>query len=120
MGQRQDAAGAADGRGSPVAGIISALSALEADIDSLDAGIDGMKRRLAARAQSEIDSLFASTREMASREAGQIVSRAKAEAEAEAARIAEAGQARTEELRARIDAGMDRAVEHVVSSVLRA
>ena len=119
MSQEEASAGAA-GSGSPVAGIIDALSALEADIDSLDAGIDGMKRRLAARAQSEIDSLFAGTREAASREAGQIVSKARADAEAEAARIAEAGRARMEELRARIDAGMDGAVEHVVSSVLRA
>lgn len=119
MSQEAASAGAVGG-GSDVAGIIEALSALEADIDSLDAGIDGMKRRLAARAQSEIDSLFAGTREAASREAGQIVSKARADAEAEAARIAEAGHARMEELRARIDAGMDGAVEHVVSSVLRA
>ena len=112
--------GAGAGQGSRVAGIVKALAALEDDVDSLDAGMDDMKRRLAAKAQSEIDALYASARRAASREAEEIISRARAEAEAEAARIAEAGQARIDELRARIGAGMDGAVGHVASAVLKA
>lgn len=111
---------AAAGSGSRVAGIVGALSALEDDLDSLDGGIDEMGRRLAAGAQSEIDAMLARTRETASKEAERMISKARADAEAEAAGIAQAGEARMGELRASIDSGMDRAVEHVVSSVLRA
>ena len=114
-----DEAGAV-GPQSRVAGIVGALSALEDDLDSLDGGIEEMKRRLAAGAQSEIDSMLARTRESASKEAGRIIDKARAEAEAEAAGIAEAGEARMGELRAGIDSGMERAVDHVVSSVLKA
>ena len=105
--------------GSRVAEIVDALSALEADIDSLDVKLAEMGKGLAAKAREEIEAAAGGAREAAAKEAEAAVAKARAEAEAEAGRITADGEARLEKMRARIDAEMDGAVAHVVATILR-
>ncbi len=105
---------------SKVGGVIKALSALEDDLDSLNAGLGEMKGGLAARTQKEIDGLLAKTREMATKEAGAIIEKARTRAESESAGIVRDGDSRLKKIQSQIDAGLDDAVGHVVSTVLKA
>ena len=98
---------------SKVTGIVKALSGLEDDLDSLNSNLADMKKNLNIKAQNEIDELMAKTREMATKEA-------KAKAESESAKITQDGEAKLQEVQSQIDAGLDDAVKHVVSTVLKA
>ena len=105
---------------SKVTGIVKALSALEDDLDSLNTKLADMKKNLNIKAQNEIDELMAKTREMATKEAEVIINDAKAKAESESAKIAQDGEAKLQEVQSQIDAGLNDAVKHVVSTVLKA
>ena len=105
---------------SEVAGIIKSLNVLEGDLDSLTSKVGDMKKQLAVKAQTEIDSLFEKTREMAAKEAEAIISAAREKAVSESAKIAQEGDARLSEIKSKIDANFDEAVNHVVSTVLKA
>ena len=105
---------------SKVTGIVKALSGLEDDLDSLNSNLADMKKNLNIKAQKEIDELMAKTREMATKEAEVIINDAKAKAESESAKITQDGEAKLQEVQSQIDAGLDDAVKHVVSTVLKA
>ena len=59
-----------------VDGIISSLSELESDIDSVNLSLAEMKKSLNSIAQKEIDSLLAQTRKMANSEEESMISEA--------------------------------------------
>lgn len=105
---------------SKVTGIVKALSGLEDDLDSLNSSLADMKKNLNIKAQNEIDELMSKTREMATKEAEVIINDAKAKAESESAKITQDGEAKLQEVQSQIDAGLDDAVKHVVSTVLKA
>lgn len=105
---------------SKVAGIVKSLESLEDDLDAIHAKSADIKRRLAASAQAEIEKMREKTRQMAMQEAESIIGAAKEKAGAEASRISQEGEARLAGIRSRIDSGFDGAVEHVVSTVLKA
>ena len=105
---------------SKVSGIVNALSELEDDLDSLNTKLADMKKNLNIKAQNEIDELMNKTREMATKEAEVIINDAKSKAESESAKIAQDGEAKLQEVQSKIDAGINDAVTHVVSTVLKA
>ena len=105
---------------SKVTGIVKSLSALEDDLDSLNTKLADMKKNLNIKAQNEIDELMTKTREMATKEAEVIINDAKAKAESESAKIVQDGEAKLQEVQSQIDAGLNDAVKHVVSTVLKA
>ena len=105
---------------SKVTGIIKSLNVLEDDIDSLNSKVGDMKKQLSVKAQNEIDTLMEKTREMATKEAEVLINASKEKATAESAKIAQEGEAKLSEIQSKIDANFDEAVNHVVSTVLKA
>ncbi len=105
---------------SKVTGIIQSLSALEDDLDSLNGKVAEMKKQLSIKAQTEIDKLLEKTREMATKEAEVIINASKEKANSESAKIAQEGEAKLSEITSKIDSNFDEAVQHVVSTVLKA
>ena len=105
---------------SKVTGIIQSLSALEDDLDSLNGKVAEMKKQLSIKAQTEIDKLLAKTREMATKEAEVIINASKEKAKTESEKIAQEGEAKLSEITSKIDSNFDEAVQHVVSTVLKA
>ena len=105
---------------SKVTGIIKSLSSLEDDLDSLNGKVADMKKQLNVKALGEIDILLEKTREMATKEAEVIINASKEKATAESAKITQEGEAKLSEIQSNIDANFDKAVKHVVSTVLKA
>ncbi|CAI9830937.1 MAG: hypothetical protein MPI95_06950 [Nitrosopumilus sp.] len=101
-----------------VAAIVRSLGGLEDDLDRLEEDAAKMGRQLAAGAQTEAESLMEAVRKEAGAEAARIVEAAKKEAEAGSRDAQAAGEARVQEMRSKIDANFDKAVERVVSTVL--
>ena len=104
---------------SKVSGIIQSLRELEDDLDSLDGKVDGMKKQLSVKALNSVDALLEKTREMATQEAASIIETAREQANAESAKIEQDGKSRLAETQSVIDANFDRAVNHVVSTILK-
>ena len=105
---------------SKVTGIIKSLSGLENDLDSLNNKSGDIKKQLAIRAITEIDSLLEKTREMATKEAEVIITASKDKATAESAKIVQDGETKLSEIQSGIDSNFDDAVKYVVSTVLKA
>lgn len=105
---------------SKVTGIVKSLNALEDDLDSLNSKVADMKKQLAVKAQTEIDSLLEKTRQVATQEAEVIINSSKDKATAESSKISQEGEAKLAEIQSKIDANFDEAVKHVVSTVLKA
>ena len=105
---------------SKVDGIIKALSGLESDIDSLNQNLAEMKKELNQKAQHEIDSLKEQVIQMATKEAETIISQAREKAKSEGQRISTAGDVNLKDVQDKIDAKFNEAVDHVVSTVLKA
>ena len=105
---------------SKVTGIIQSLSGLEDDLDSLNSKISEMKKQLSLKAQTEIDFLLEKTKEMATKQAESIILASKEKAQKESVRISQENKTKLEELEARINSNFDKAVRHVVSTVLKA
>ena len=105
---------------SRVSVIIKSLSELEGDLDSLDGKVAEMKKQLSIKALNKVDALLEKTREMATKEAEAIINTAKEQAHAESAKIEQEGQSKLAEIQSSIDANFDKAVNHVVSTVLKA
>ncbi len=105
---------------SKVTGIIKSLNALEDDLDSLYSKVSDMKKQLAVKAQNEINVLLEKTQEMATKEAEVIINVSKEKAMTESAKITKEGEAKLSEIQSNIDANFDKAVKHVVSTVLKA
>ncbi len=105
---------------SKVSGIIKSLNALEDDLDSLNSKVSDMKKQLAVKAQNEIDILLEKTREIATKEAEVIINASKEKATTESAKITKEGEAKLSEIQSNVDTNFDKAVKHVVSTVLKA
>jgi len=104
---------------SKVTGIIQSLNGLENDLDSLNSKIADMKRQLSVKAVTEIDKLLERVREIATKEAQEIINLSKEKATRESVKIAKDGETKLSEIQANIDAHFDEAVKHVVSTVLK-
>lgn len=105
---------------SKVSGIIKSLNELEADLDSLNGKVADMKKQLSVKALNQVDAMLEKTRDMAAKEAEAIINTAKEQATAESAKIEQDGQSKLAEIQSSIDANFDKAVKHVVSTVLKA
>jgi len=105
---------------SKVTGIIQSLNSLEDDLDSLNIKVDDMKKQLNVKALTEIDTLLEKTREMATKEAEIMINASKEKATAESVKIAQEGEAILSKIQSNVDANFDEAVNHVVSTVLKA
>lgn len=105
---------------SKVTGIIQSLNGLEDDLDSLNTKVAEMKKQLSVKAQNEIEKLLEKTREMATKEAEIIIDASKSKATAESTKIAQDGEAKLSEIQSNIEANFDKAVRHVMSTVLKA
>ena len=105
---------------SKVTGIIQSLGALEDDLDSLNGKVAEMKKQLSIKAQTEIDKLLEKTKEIAIKEAELIINASKEKAKTESVKIAQEGDAKLSEITSTIDSNFDKAVQHVVSTVLKA
>ena len=104
---------------SKVSGIIKSLGELEGELDSLTGKVEDMKKQLSLKALNQVDAMLEKTKEMATEEAEAIINDAKEQATAESAKIEEEGQARLAEIRSSIDTNFDKAVDHVVLTVLK-
>ena len=105
---------------SKVTGIIQSLNSLEDDLDSLNIKVDDMKKQLNVKALTKIDTLLEKTREMATKEAEIMINASKEKATAESVKIAQEGEAILSKIQSNVDANFDEAVNHVVSTVLKA
>ena len=100
--------------------IIKALSDLESDIDSQNEKLADMKKQLNQRAQKEIDQLHEQVSQMATKEAEAMISEAREKAQSESQRIMTTGDLNLKDVQNKIDAKFNEAVDHVVSTVLKA
>lgn len=100
--------------------IIIALSGLESDIDSLNEKLADMKKQLNQKTQKEIDQLLEQVIKMATQEAETIISEARDKAKSESQRILAAGDINLKDVQDKIDIKFNEAVDHVVSTVLKA
>ena len=100
--------------------IIKALSGLESNIDSLNENLADMKKQLNQKAQKEIDQLREQVIQMATKEAETIISDAREKAKSESQRILTAGDMNLKDVQNKIDTKFNEAVDHVVSTVLKA
>jgi len=100
--------------------IIKALSGLESDIDSLNENLADMKKQLNQKAQKEIDQLREQVIQMATKEAEAIISEAKEKSKSESQRILASGDVNLKDVQNKIDTKFNEAVDHVVSTVLKA
>lgn len=100
--------------------IIKALSGLESDIDSLNENLADMKKQLNQKAQKEIEKLREQVTQMATKEAEAIISEAKEKAKSESQRILTSGDVNLKDVQSKIDTKFNEAVDHVVSTVLKA
>ncbi|MEO9363274.1 MAG: hypothetical protein ABI348_05170 [Nitrososphaera sp.] len=103
---------------SAVESIVGALAELESDIDSMNARVDEMKKRLLAHSNEEVDKLKQQIISMANEEAKRIVEAARAEAESESAQIMKEAETNLAAIKKNIDASFDKAVESIVKTVL--
>jgi len=100
--------------------IIKSLSGLEGDIDSLNEKLADMKKQLNQKAQKEIEKLHEQVTQMATKEAEAIISEAREKAQSESQRIMTAGDVNLKDVQNKIDTHFNEAVDHVVSTVLKA
>ena len=104
---------------SKVTGIIKSLNVLEDDLDSLNTKSVDMKKQLIVKAQSEVDSLLAKTREMALKETERIINESRDKATAESSQISQEGATKLDEIKSKIETNFDAAVQDVVSTILK-
>ena len=104
---------------SKVSSIVKSLGELEEDLDSLNSKVADMKKQLHVKALNKVDALLEKTRAMATKEAEDIINTAKEQATAESAKIEQAGQSKLDEIQSSTDANFDKAVDHVVLTVLK-
>ena len=102
---------------SSVESIVSALSELESDIDSLSSQVDEMKKSLMVHSEQEISNIRERVIEIAKEEAGKIMNISKEDAEKESAKILEEADQNLTKVRTNIEASFNRCVEIVLKSV---
>jgi len=100
--------------------IIKALSGFESNIDSLNEKLADMKNQLNQKALKEIDKLREQVTEMATKEAESIIAQSREKAKSESQKIATEGSENLKDIQKKIDDKFNEAVDHVVSTVLKA
>jgi V/A-type H+/Na+-transporting ATPase subunit G/H len=100
--------------------IIKALSGLESNIDSLNENLADMKKQLNQRTQKEIAQLREQVIQMATKEAETIIFDTREKAKSESQRILTAGDMNLKDVQNKIDTKFNEAVDHVVSTLLKA
>ena len=102
---------------SSVESIVSALSELESDIDSLTSKVDEMKKNLMVHSEQEISNIRERVIEIAKEEAGKIMNISKEEAEQESAKVLEEADQNLTKVRTNIESSLNKCVEIVLKSV---
>ena len=103
---------------SSVEKVISALSELENDIESLSVKVQDMKKRIISSSDNEIIQLREKVIEVARTESEKIISSAKQEAEEKSQKILEEAETNLTKLRENTKLSFDKSVKLVVDSVL--
>jgi len=103
---------------SSVEKIISALSDLEKDIDSLTNKVQDMKKRIMVNSDKEISQLREKVIEIAKTESEKIISAAKEEADEKSQKILEEGETNLSKLRENTKLTFEKSVQLVVDAVL--
>ena len=103
---------------SSVEKIVTSLSELENDIESLSTKVQDMKKRLISTSDKEIAQLREKIIEIAKAESEKIISSAKQEAEEKSQKISEEAETNLTKLRENTKLSFDKSVKLVVDSVL--
>ncbi len=98
--------------------IITALSELEKDIDSLSMKVQDMKKRILTNSDKEISQLREKVIEVARTESEKIIATAKNEAEEKSQKILEDAEINLTKLKENTKLSFDKSVKLVVDSVL--
>ena len=98
--------------------IITALSELEKDIDSLSMKVQDMKKRILTNSDIEISQLREKVIEVARTESEKIIATAKMEAEEKSQKILEDAEINLTKLKENTKLSFDKSVKLVVDSVL--
>ncbi|MGI0008895.1 MAG: hypothetical protein ACRD92_04665 [Nitrosopumilaceae archaeon] len=104
---------------SKVEGIIKTLSELEENIDSLNEKVADMKKKLHARVENEAENLREKVVEMVTKESESIISKTRDTANQDAKKILNNGEKNLAEIKTKISAKFDEAVEDTISSILK-
>ena len=97
--------------------IVSALSELESDIDSLSSKVDEMKKNLMVHSEQEISNIRERVIEIAKEEAAKILNISKEEAEEESAKILEEAEQNLTKVKTNIESSFNNCVDIVLKSV---
>ncbi|HEY7757102.1 MAG TPA: hypothetical protein VIA08_02610 [Nitrososphaeraceae archaeon] len=103
---------------SSVEKIITSLSELEKDIETLSVRVQDMKKRIISTSDKEIAQLREKIIEVAKTESEKIISTAKQEAEEKSQKILEEAEINLTKLRENTKLSFDKSVKLVVDSVL--
>ncbi|HEY7777622.1 MAG TPA: hypothetical protein VIA09_03695 [Nitrososphaeraceae archaeon] len=103
---------------SSVEKIVSALSELENDIESLSVKVQEMKKRIVSTSDNEIAQLREKIIQVAKTESDKIISSAKQEAEEKSQKISAEAETNLTKLRENTKLSFDKSVKLVVDSVL--
>lgn len=103
---------------SSVEKIVSVLSELERDIETLSIKVEDMKKRIITNSDKEISQLREKIIEIAKTESDRIISAAKQEAEEKSQRILAESETNLTKLRDNTKLSFDKSVKLVVDSIL--
>jgi hypothetical protein len=103
---------------SSVEKIVSVLSELERDIETLSIKVEDMKKRIFTNSDKEISQLREKIIEIANTESEKIISAAKQEAEEKSQRILAESETNLTKLRDNTKLSFDKSVKLVVDSIL--
>lgn len=103
---------------SSVEKIVSVLSELERDIETLSIKVEDMKKRIFTNSDKEISQLREKIIEIAKTESEKIISAAKQEAEEKSQRITAESETNLTKLRDNTKLSFDKSVKLVVDSIL--
>jgi len=103
---------------SSVEKIVSVLSELERDIETLSMKVEDMKKRIFTNSDKEISQLREKIIEIAKTESEKIISAAKQEAEEKSQRILAESETNLTKLRENTKLSFDKSVKLVVDSIL--
>lgn len=103
---------------SSVEKIVSVLSELEKDIETLSIKVEDMKKRIFTNSDKEISQLREKIIEIAKTESDRIISAAKQEAEEKSQRIMAESETNLTKLRDNTKLSFDKSVKLVVDSIL--
>ncbi len=99
--------------------IISALSSLESDMESLKENVLKMQNDLKLKTQNEIELLTEKTKKLAMKESDMIISQSQAKAEIESEKIIKTNDDNLVKLKKKIDDTLDDVVTYIVELALK-